>query len=82
MAHATLDARRLLCPLPVIRTQETVKGLARGDTLEVTCTDPGALHDIPAWCRLNGHRVASTAEDRAAHALVITFVVGAATENG
>ena len=57
MARATLDARRLLCPLPVIRTQERIKGLAPGDTLEVTCTDPGALHDIPAWCRLNGHLV-------------------------
>ena len=78
MARATLDARRLLCPLPVIRTQERVKGLAPGDTLEVTCTDPGALHDIPAWCRLNGHLVTGTAEDRTAHELVITIVVGAA----
>ena len=76
MARATLDARRLLCPLPVIRTQERVKGLAPGDTLEVTCTDPGALHDIPAWCRLNGHRVAATDEDRPSHELVITIVVG------
>ena len=70
-----LDARRLLCPLPVIRTQERVKGLRPGDRLEVTCTDPGALHDIPAWCRLNGHRVAS-ASDGDAHELVITIVVG------
>ena len=76
MARATLDARRLLCPLPVIRTQERIKGLAPGDTLEVACTDPGALHDIPAWCRLNGHRVAGTAEDPAAYELVITIVVG------
>ena len=25
--------------------------------LDVLCTDPGALHDIPAWCRIHGHRV-------------------------
>ena len=75
MARATLDARRLLCPLPVIRTQDRIKGLAPGDTLEVTCTDPGTLHDIPAWCRLNGHRIASTA-DGADYELVITIVVG------
>ena len=75
MARATLDARRLLCPLPVIRTQERVKTLQPGDTLEIICTDPGALHDIPAWCRLNGHRVAGT-EDRPAHELAITIVVG------
>ena len=77
MARATLDARRLLCPLPVIRTQERIKGLAPGDTLEVICTDPGALHDIPAWCRLNGHRVAGTA-DGADYELVITIVVDGA----
>ena len=53
----TLDARRILCPLPVIRTQDRVAKLAPGDVLEVRATDPGALNDIPAWCRINGHRV-------------------------
>ncbi len=52
-----LDARRLLCPLPVIRTQNALKALPAGTQLRVTCTDPGTLHDIPTWCRLNGHRV-------------------------
>jgi tRNA 2-thiouridine synthesizing protein A len=52
-----LDARNLLCPMPVIRTQDTVQQLKQGDILEVTSTDPGALNDIPAWCRINGHRV-------------------------
>jgi len=52
-----LDARRMLCPMPVIRTQDKIKQLQAGDILEVTCTDPGALNDIPAWCRINGHRV-------------------------
>ena len=56
---AQLDARRLLCPLPVIRTQDKAKELAPGDLLAVTCTDPGVLQDIPAWCRINGHEVVS-----------------------
>ena len=60
MSEHTLNARNLLCPLPVIRTQNTVKGLADGDILKVICTDPGALHDIPAWCRINGHSVLDT----------------------
>lgn len=55
-----LDAKRLLCPMPVIRTQDKVASLQPGDTLEVVCTDPGALNDIPAWCRINGHQVLST----------------------
>ena len=55
-----LDARQLLCPLPVIRTQEKVEQLNRGDVLEVLSTDPGALVDIPAWCRVHQHEVLST----------------------
>ncbi len=55
-----LDARRLLCPMPVIRTQDRISGLAPGDILSVVCTDPGALVDIPAWCRIHGHEVIRT----------------------
>jgi TusA-related sulfurtransferase len=57
-----LDARRLLCPMPVIRTQNKVEELSAGDNLEVVCTDPGVLNDIPAWCRINGHKVIETHE--------------------
>jgi len=48
--------------MPVIRTQDRIAELETGDTLEVTCTDPGALNDIPAWCRINGHDVIATSE--------------------
>jgi len=52
-----LDARRMLCPMPVIRTQQKVEQMQAGQTLAVHCTDPGAIHDIPAWCRVNGHEL-------------------------
>lgn len=57
MNHYTLDARRLLCPLPVIRTQDKIKQLTTGDQLTVIATDPGVMQDIPAWCRINGHKL-------------------------
>lgn len=62
MSHYTLNARNSLCPMPVIKTQNEIAKLQAGDTLEVTCTDPGALNDIPAWCRINGHRVKEVCE--------------------
>ena len=62
MSEYTLDARRTLCPLPVIKTQDKIKELQSGDILEVTSTDPGALNDIPAWCRINGHTVLDSSE--------------------
>ena len=62
MSNYELDAKNSLCPMPVIKTQNRVNELQPGDTLTVTCTDPGALNDIPAWCRINGHEVIETTE--------------------
>ena len=65
MAHFQLDTQGLLCPMPVIKAQNKIKELAVGDTLEVLASDPGVMHDIPAWCRINGHTVVeSSKEDR------------------
>jgi tRNA 2-thiouridine synthesizing protein A len=60
MSNYSLDAKRLLCPMPVIRAQDKIKTLESGDILEVVCTDPGALNDVPAWCRIWGHKVIET----------------------
>lgn len=58
-----LDVRRLLCPIPVIKTQNFIKDLETGDRLCVVATDPGTLNDIPAWCRINGHEVEDSRQE-------------------
>lgn len=58
----TLDCKHLLCPIPVIRTQNKIKELSAGDRLIVVCTDPGVKYDIPAWCRMHGHEVGAIDE--------------------
>jgi len=74
MTDFTLDARGLLCPMPVIRTQNRVAELQPGDRLEVICTDRGVKNDIPAGCRINGHHVDEIREqDRE---IVILITVG------
>ena len=70
-----LDARRLLCPLPVIRLQDRAARLAPGDVVEVVATDPGALNDIPAWCRVHGHKV--LVAERDAHEVRVRVEIGA-----
>jgi tRNA 2-thiouridine synthesizing protein A len=50
-----LDATGLLCPLPVIRTQDLIKRLPPNARVEVIADDPGVEADIPAWCRVHGH---------------------------
>jgi tRNA 2-thiouridine synthesizing protein A len=77
MSDYQLDARNSLCPMPVIKTQNRVNQLQPGDTLEVTCTDPGALSDIPAWCRINGHHIIDTQQSNGV--VVINIRVGDAT---
>ena len=57
MELESLDARGLLCPLPVIRTQDRVRNLQPGTLLTVIATDPATLQDIPAWCRVHGHEL-------------------------
>ena len=74
MSTHQLDARRLLCPMPVIRVQDAIAVLAPGEILEVVCTDPGALNDVPAWCRINGHRVLDT--DQRNEDIIIHIEVG------
>jgi tRNA 2-thiouridine synthesizing protein A len=61
-ALETIDARGLLCPLPVIRTQDKIRRLAPGTVLEVLATDAGTLQDIPAWCRVHGHELLTVEE--------------------
>lgn len=74
MSTHPVDARNLLCPMPVIRVQDAIAELAPGETVVVSCTDPGALNDIPAWCRINGHRVVATTQ--APQEITITIEVG------
>jgi len=73
MIHQQLDARRLLCPLPVIRAQDAVAGLQTGDLLTVTSTDPGAKIDIPSWSRINGHELIEIKEQD--NEIIITIKV-------
>jgi len=74
MSTHILDARRLLCPMPVIRTQEKIELLNNGDQLQVECTDPGVLFDIPAWAKVHGHKVVETREQGHEYFVVIDVI--------
>lgn len=76
MTDYTLDARGLMCPMPVIRTQDRVTELVAGDRLTIICSDPGAKNDIPAWSRVNGHTVEAIKDN--GEEIIISVIVGAA----
>ncbi|MGQ4002709.1 sulfurtransferase TusA family protein [Francisellaceae bacterium CB299] len=57
-----LSLERLLCPMPVIKTQNMLKTMKKGEQLKVICTDPGTMHDIPAWCKVNDYKLVEAIE--------------------
>jgi tRNA 2-thiouridine synthesizing protein A len=52
-----LDLIGLKCPLPVIRTRKALKRMQPGQRLEVHCTDPLSVIDIPNLVRETGDHV-------------------------
>ena len=61
MAAVHLDAKGLVCPLPVLRARKALKGLADGDHLLIEATDPAAPTDLAALCAATGHRLLGSA---------------------
>ena len=51
----TLDARGLLCPLPVLKARKRLEPLESGDVLKVIADDPAARVDMPHFCAEAGH---------------------------
>ena len=60
---ATLDARGLNCPLPILKTKKAIKEVPVGDTLKVLATDPGSVKDMDAFCRTTGNDLVESGQD-------------------
>ena len=65
--------------MPVIKVQKAVESLPAGSLVEAVCTDPGVMNDIPAWSRINGHRVVETRTDDGEYIVVIEVSAGQAS---
>jgi tRNA 2-thiouridine synthesizing protein A len=52
-----LDARGLLCPMPIVKTAKAMKELEPGQVLKVMATDRGSIADIPAWAETTGNEL-------------------------
>ena len=57
MTTTKLDLTGLKCPLPALKTRKALKSVPPGDRLEVHCTDPLSVIDIPNLIRETGDRV-------------------------
>lgn len=82
--HAVVDARGLRCPLPVIRLAQLVRDDPSVGHVTVLATDPAAAHDLPAWCRMRGHRYVGAARlsDHTAYEIEVTWLTPTAAAEG
>ena len=78
MAMKKLDLTGLRCPLPALKTRKALKSLEPGDRLEVHCTDPLSVIDIPNLIRETGDTVEIT--DRSESRIV--FLIEKANGSG
>lgn len=52
-ADRTLDATGDLCPIPIVKTADTLRQMPRRNVLEILSDDSGITEDLPAWCEAN-----------------------------
>jgi tRNA 2-thiouridine synthesizing protein A len=57
MSTTKLDLTGLKCPLPALKTRKALKAIPPGDFLEVHCTDPLSVIDIPNLIRETGDKL-------------------------
>ncbi len=55
VADLVVDCTGMACPLPVVKTAQAIKNLARGQVLELLATDPGVEPDMRAWSSRTGN---------------------------
>jgi tRNA 2-thiouridine synthesizing protein A len=55
--HETLDTQDMACGDALLELKLCLGGLRPEECLLVTSRDVGAPAEIPAWCRLTGHRL-------------------------
>jgi tRNA 2-thiouridine synthesizing protein A len=66
-----LDARGLLCPMPIVKTAKAMKELAPGAVLKLLATDRGSITDVPAWTETTGNELLEWHEEDGAFVFLI-----------
>ena len=71
MSETILDVKGLTCPLPVLKANKALRGMAAGARLTVLATDPASVADFNAFCRETGHALVAFSEDQGSYRFVI-----------
>jgi tRNA 2-thiouridine synthesizing protein A len=80
MTEHLLDVKELKCPLPVLRANRELRGMAAGERLRVLATDRAAVADFQAYCRETGHALLAWSEEAGVFSFVIRRRADASAE--
>ncbi|ALQ50839.1 sulfurtransferase TusA family protein [Nitrosomonas ureae] len=58
-----LDASGLVCPLPILRTKQSLADMISGQTLRIVATDPGSLIDFQVFSEQTGNELLSMTQN-------------------
>lgn len=67
----TLDAKKLSCPLPILKTKKAIMEIGVGEYLEILATDPGSESDFQAWTNSTGHELVERSMDSDVYRYII-----------
>lgn len=69
-----IDARGLLCPLPVLRLRKRLTEAEPGKIARLEATDPASVIDVPHFCAESGHDLLGQTNENGAHIFYIRRV--------
>ncbi len=67
----TLDLVCRMCPMHLLEPGDKLRGMEKGQILEVLTDYDGALTDIPTWCEENGQKFIGLEESEDCYKLYI-----------
>ena len=69
--HKEVDARGLLCPLPILRAKKALAEMESGQILKILATDPSAQRDFAAFAKQTGNELVESS----VHDKIFTFLM-------
>jgi tRNA 2-thiouridine synthesizing protein A len=69
-----LDARGLVCPMPLVKTRQALMVVDPGATICVLATDPDSMADFASFCEATGHKLLSSEQKDDVYVYVVEKV--------
>ncbi|MGO9612874.1 MAG: sulfurtransferase TusA family protein [Dissulfurispiraceae bacterium] len=74
-ADVTADIVYMMCPMHLLKLDEMIRQLDKGQVLQILTDYDGALEDIPAWCDKTGNEFIGLEDDEDYYKLYIRKIV-------